>query len=132
MYASKSSGLGAGLRVATVALAILFAIAAGLPAAAASTRPQLSGVVNINTASAEELQLLPGVGDSRAAAILEARTNQGGFKSIDALLEVKGIGPAMLERMRPHVALSGRTTAQLEPTPKASKKSASGSTGGGN
>jgi len=130
MFAIKSSGLGAGLRVATVAFAILFAIAAGLPAAA-STRPQLSGVVNINTASAEELQLLPGVGDSRAAAILEARKNQGSFKSIDALLEVKGIGPAMLERMRPHVALSGRTTAQLEPAPKASKKSESGSTGGG-
>lgn len=128
MNASKSSALRGGLRVATVVTAMLFAIAAGLPAAAASTKPQLSGVVNINTASAEELQLLPGVGDTRAAAILESRKSQGGFKSVDELLAVKGIGPTMLERMRPHVVLSGRTTAQLEPaSTKADATAQSGS-----
>ena len=127
MNANRSSALRGGLRVATVAIAMLFAIASGLPSWAASAKPQLSGVVNINTASAEELQLLPGVGDTRAAAILETRKSQGGFKSVDALLDVKGIGPTMLERMRPHVVLSGRTTAQLEPATKKSDTAAPGS-----
>jgi comEA protein len=127
MNARKSSALRGGLRVATVATAMLFAIVSGLPVGATSAKPQLSGVVNINTASAEELQLLPGVGDTRAAAILESRASQGSFKSVDALLDVKGIGPTMLERMRPHVVLTGRTTAQLEPA--SSKAEAAASSG---
>lgn len=118
MNASKSSAVRGGLRVAMVATAMLVAIVAGLPTWAASAKPQLSGVVNINTASAEELELLPGVGETRAAAILESRKSQGSFKSIEALLDVKGIGPAMLEQMRPHVVLTGRTTAQREPSSK--------------
>ncbi len=64
-------------------------------------------VVNVNTATFEELQALPGVGASRATAILEAREARGGFRSADDLLEVKGIGAASLERMRPHVRTSG-------------------------
>ncbi len=124
MNASKSSAVRGGLRVAMVASAMLFAIVAGLPTWAASAKPQLSGVVNINTASAEELELLPGIGETRAAAILESRKSQGSFKSIEALLDVKGIGPAMLEQMRPHVVLTGRTTAQREPSSKSAEATA--------
>jgi len=66
--------------------------------------------VNINAASSEELQFLPGVGESRAQAILALRKQRGEFKALEELLEVKGIGDASLARMEPHLALSGKTT----------------------
>jgi competence protein ComEA len=70
----------------------------------------LSGVVNLNTASAEQLELLPGVGASRARAILELRQQRGGFKRIEDLLDVKGIGEAGLAKLKPYLALDGKTT----------------------
>jgi competence protein ComEA len=74
----------------------------------------LSGVVNVNTATPDELQLLPGVGPSRARAIVEYRTQHGAFEKVEELLGVRGIGEKALEQMRPHVALSGKTTAQAK------------------
>ncbi len=70
------------------------------------------GVVNINTASASELQLLPGVGAQRAAAIVAVRTKRGGFRRPEDLIEVEGIGQVLLERMRPHLVIKGSTTAR--------------------
>ncbi len=61
--------------------------------------------IAINTATAEELAQLPGVGPSTAAAILAYRQERGGFSSINELNEVKGIGPKKLEKMRPFVRL---------------------------
>lgn len=81
-------------------------------AQAADTIERLSGVVNLNTADVEQLQLLPGVGEKRAAAIIEIRSSKGGFKSVDELVEVKGVGAVLLERLRPHLTLSGKTTAR--------------------
>ena len=106
------------LRAALAAAVLGSAAAAGLgpmavPAALAQSGVAIEGVVNVNTASIEELQLLPGVGPARARAILEARERLGGFKKVEDLLEVKGIGPAALEKLRPFVAVKGRTTAQL-------------------
>jgi len=100
------------LRVAgaAVALAGLFALAAP-PVFAEET---LEGVVNVNTASATELEMLPGIGAARAQAVIEAREAQGGFKSLDDLLAVKGIGEASLARLRPHVVLEGETTVRRE------------------
>lgn len=63
------------------------------------------GTVNINSASETELVALPGIGPSKAKAITEYRQQQGGFKSIDDLQQVKGIGPATLEKLRAHVTL---------------------------
>jgi competence protein ComEA len=94
----------------------LQASAAQNDAAKQPDRSGMSGVVNVNTASAEELQLLPGVGKVRAQAIVDTRRERGGFKKVDDLTEVKGIGDSMLERMRPHVTLTGRTTARSTPT----------------
>ncbi len=102
-----------GLPVAC-ALALAFAsipLVVGVVDAAESP-PGLAGVVNLNTASTGELQLLPGVGEVRAVAIVEIRKERGGFKRVEDLLEVKGIGDAMLERLRPYVTLKGKTTAQ--------------------
>ena len=93
-----------------LAAAALVLVAGSVPAA--ESGPTLSGVINLNTASREELQLLPGVGEVRAVAIVTERKQRGGFKKVDELLDVKGIGPAMLDRMRPYVTLTGKTTAR--------------------
>lgn len=63
------------------------------------------GVVHINSADLDELQRLPGVGPSTAQKILDYRQQVGRFTSADQLDDVKGIGPAKLEKMRPFVAL---------------------------
>ena len=94
--------------------ALLASLALAVAAFGASEARQLQGVVNVNTASVEELQLLPGVGEARARAIVELRKQRGGLKSVEDLLSVKGIGEASLERLRPHVSFDGKTTARLE------------------
>lgn len=68
------------------------------PAAAGAVNP-----VNVNTATVDELTALPGIGEKRAQAILDVRKQKGGFKSVDELTEVKGIGPANLEKLRPYL-----------------------------
>ncbi|MCY4163529.1 MAG: ComEA family DNA-binding protein [bacterium] len=64
------------------------------------TSPQRSGPININSASAQQLQALPGVGPAIANAIVQHRERIGGFGSVDGLLAVSGIGPSKLEQMR--------------------------------
>lgn len=64
-----------------------------------------TGLVNINTASAEELQTLPKVGPVLAASIISWREQYGGFSSVDELDQVSGIGPATLEALRPLVTV---------------------------
>ena len=62
--------------------------------------------IDINTATAEELDRLPGVGPTTAAAILETRAARGGsFSSVEDLLHVKGIGPKTFQKLRPYVKL---------------------------
>jgi competence protein ComEA len=62
--------------------------------------------VILNTATAEDLLRLPGVGPKRAQAILELRSRLGGrFRQIDDLRRVKGVGRAMMKRLRPLVRL---------------------------
>ncbi len=64
-----------------------------------------AGPVNINTATAAELETLPGVGPATAEAIIEERTRRGGFASVEELLEVRGIGDAKLAQLRDRVTL---------------------------
>ena len=59
------------------------------------------GVVDINHASATELEALPGIGPSLAAAIVDHREREGTFGSVEELLSVAGIGPAKLAQLRP-------------------------------
>ena len=60
-------------------------------------------LLNINTASVEELQTLPNIGESTAQKIVDYRTQHGNFTSIDALQNVRGIGAKTLEKLRPFV-----------------------------
>lgn len=63
------------------------------------------GVVHINSADANELQRLPGVGPATAQSIIEYRDKVGRFSTVDQLDDVKGIGPKKLQKMRPFLAL---------------------------
>ena len=65
-----------------------------------SNKPAL---LNINTASAEELQTLPNIGERMAKRIIDHRTQHGDFASVDALQDVKGIGPKTIEKLRPFI-----------------------------
>lgn len=65
--------------------------------------PTTAGLVDLNTATAAQLDTLPGVGPATANAIITYRTRHGPFRSVTELLEVPGIGPAKLESLRPLV-----------------------------
>lgn len=64
-----------------------------------------SGLININTATVSELITLDGIGESRAKAIIEYREANGGFKSVDELTKVSGIGEKTLEKNRAKVTV---------------------------
>ena len=101
-------------RVLSLALLTAFGLVLAGSSLAENTSPRLVGTVNINTATPEQLELLPGIGESRANAVVAIRKQRGGFKSVDELTEVKGIGEVALERLRPYVRTEGKTTAQLK------------------
>ncbi len=71
--------------------------APGTPQTATSSG---SGKINLNTATLEELESLPGVGPVLAQRIIEYRDQHGPFQSVDDLLNVDGIGPALLNKIR--------------------------------
>jgi len=90
---------------ALAALLTLAFVAAAVPAAAA---PQ--GVVNVNSADAGQLALLPRVGPSIAARIVEFRDENGPFKAAADLMLVRGIGERTYELLEPFVTTEGDTT----------------------
>lgn len=69
-------------------------------AAAVSGAGASSGLVNINTASAAELQTLSGIGPSMAQSIIDERTQNGAFASVDDLMRVSGIGEKKLAKIK--------------------------------
>jgi competence protein ComEA len=73
------------------------------PSAGAAKGGAPAGPIDLNTATAEQLEALPGVGPATSKAILAYRAAHGRFRSVTELLEVPGIGPAKLEALRPMV-----------------------------
>jgi competence protein ComEA len=69
----------------------------------------LEGRINLNTATAAELELLPGVGPATAEKIIAYRERYT-FRSITHLMRIKGIGRKRFEAMRPYLAVEGETT----------------------
>jgi competence protein ComEA len=73
------------------------------PARASSAKPELTGTININTATAADLERLPGIGAKTAGRIIEYRQKNGGFKKIEDLMNVRGIGEKVFLRLRPQI-----------------------------
>ena len=61
--------------------------------------------VNINTATSEELQQVPGIGPATAQRILQMRKSYGAFKSVDDLLAIRGLGQKRLDKMRKYLTV---------------------------
>ena len=72
------------------------------PAAKASA----AGLVNLNTASASQLEGLPGIGKSTAERILEYREKSGGFKKVEDLMNVRGIGEKSFLKLKPLITVT--------------------------
>lgn len=97
-----------------VALASAPAQAAGPPGLALAQTQQLEGKVNINTASADQLQMLPGVGPATASKILEYRIRRR-FSHPSHIMRVKGIGKKTYAELRRYIAVEGETTLHMAP-----------------
>ena len=95
----------------------IFALALSLTAPALSQelaahkrhgKPPVEGVLNVNRASAAELQLLPGIGKGRAEAIVERRSKHP-FASVDEVAHIKGL-KGIVRRQHAHLVVQGDTT----------------------
>jgi comEA protein len=75
------------------------------PSTSSNKKPVVVGKININTADAEELTKLPGIGQTKAQSIIDYRNKNGRFSSIDDLQNVKGIGEKTLEKLRNSVTI---------------------------
>ena len=91
-------------------LTLILVALAITPVAWTAESSQPSGVVNINTASSEELELLPRVGPALAGRIIQFREANGPFSTVDEILAVKGIGENSFEKLEPFIVTSGATT----------------------
>ena len=77
---------------------------------AAPEKTVLSGKININTANTEQLEILPRIGTKTAQSIIEYRTQNGPFKKIEDITNVKGVGEKTLEELKGYIILEGSTT----------------------
>ena len=93
--------------IATAGWILIATLALTAPTAFAAGKQK---VVNINEASASQLALLPRVGPSLSARIVEFRKENGKFKAPADLMLVRGIGEKTFQLMEPYVAVSGETT----------------------
>jgi competence protein ComEA len=97
--------------------------AAAAPAAAAKDddeprarggKKSVTGKLNLNSASDEQLQMLPGVGPSKSERIIAWRQKNGGFKRVADLRKVKGFGYKTLKKLEPYLDIKGDTTLRAE------------------
>ena len=103
----KSNGIVA------MALAIVFALMASVGSALAAAKPAPTSKVNVNTATAEQFAALPGVGVKLGARIVEYRQKSGGsFKSVQELMNVRGIGEKNFAKLQPHLTTGAEAPAR--------------------
>jgi len=95
---------------------LLWALAFALFSSAAAA------TLNLNTATKEELEGLPGIGPAKAQAILDYRKAHGGFKSVEELKDVKGIGAKRFEKLKGELTVAASPAAPAKAAAKADEK----------
>lgn len=102
-----------------VAAIAALAAASDAEAGKAKTRAVMTGTLNLNTATAAQLDQLPGVGEKAAARIIEHRKKTP-FTRPEDLVKVKGFGKKKFEKLKGHISVSGPTTLTVrrEPIPE--------------
>jgi competence protein ComEA len=73
-----------------------------------SPEPRSAAVVNLNTATVAELEVLPGIGAKTAARIIDYREKKGPFKKIEELMNVQGIGEKSFLKLKPQLTVSSK------------------------
>jgi competence protein ComEA len=103
----QSVNLAAGLIDGTKIVILAQKTASAPGTGPTSTVPALSVYlpIDLNTAAAETLDLLPGIGPAKAQEIVAYRETHGAFASVDDLLAIPGIGPGILEKIRPFLTI---------------------------
>ena len=100
---------------AAIAVSPIVASAQDKPAASkAAAKPASTAPVNINTASAAELEGLPGIGAAMAARIVEYRQKNGPFKKIEDLMNVRGIGEKSFLKLKPLITAAPPRTEPID------------------
>lgn len=102
------------MRSVTMLVATMVALGSGV---ALANKPvvkhEYEGVLNLNTATAQQLDQLPGVGAKAAKRIIEHRTKTP-FTKADELTRVKGFGKKKFEKLKPYLAVAGPTTLKVK------------------
>jgi competence protein ComEA len=93
-------------RFGAALLVAAFTLASGDAFAAAKT---FSGRVNLNTASAAQLEELPGIGPALASRIIEHRQKNGSFRTVEEVLNVKGVGEKSFARIQAYLTVGAAT-----------------------
>ena len=94
--------------LATLVLSMVLCVPIGAGAqgkAAAKPAAAVGAVVNLNTASASQIATLPGIGEKAAERIVEYREKNGGFKKVEELMNVKGIGEKSFLKLKPLITV---------------------------
>jgi competence protein ComEA len=97
--------------LALASLVTMIAVQVAPVAGQSKTKVAPTGVVNINTASAAELETLPGVGPKMAALILDYRQKNGPFKKIEELMNVRGLGEKNFLKLKEQLTVGAPKTA---------------------
>ena len=91
-------------------LAMSLTANAAVAATSTQSAPAASGVVNINTADASQISMLPRIGAKVAQRVVDYRKEHGPFKTTTDLMQVKGIGQKSYDRLSAYLTVDGKTT----------------------